>query len=121
MAANAMPNTNFTSVIKPAKEVHLDWCLDHVIDDKTNCASAIGYHPEKATTIILHVNKYLPNSNTRSDPIYLQCNNKPAVVNAGASYTCAIRSGQGITWQVPTEYRENGVNGTLFWAEGAAA
>jgi hypothetical protein len=121
MTANAMPNTNVTTVVKPAKKVHLDWCLDHAIDSHTSCATAIGYVPGQDMTVILHVNKYIPNSNLQSDPVYVQCNNTTAIVNAGESYTCVIRPGQGINWRAQTEYKTNGVNGTLFWAEGATA
>ena len=114
-SAAAMSANDIMNINKPDQR-YFDWCLDHDLNSGKTCASEIAYTPDKPTTIIFHVNEYLPNSEKLSDPVHLICGNKPAIINAAESYTCTLSgTGDSIRWWTEPTYKNNGVNGTLFW------
>lgn len=117
LAAIAMPNKDLVTINK-SDQRYMDWCLDHELNNGAACPISLGYFPDKPITVILHVDKYLPNSTKPSDPVHLGCGKKPGIVNPGESYTCVLDgTGDGFQWWTEPAYRENGVNGTIFWAE----
>ncbi|MHB1947567.1 MAG: hypothetical protein ACYCQI_05580 [Gammaproteobacteria bacterium] len=70
--------------------------------------------PKKPKTVIFYVNSYrTSNPSLASDPVLIDCNGVPTMLNPGSSAVCQINQ-QGyntITWEIDARYRHNGSDG----------
>lgn len=70
--------------------------------------------PQKPKTVIFYVNNYrTANPTLASDPVLIECNGVPTMLNPGASAVCQINqtSYNSISWEIDTRYRKNGSDG----------
>ncbi|MHB1947369.1 MAG: hypothetical protein ACYCQI_04555 [Gammaproteobacteria bacterium] len=70
--------------------------------------------PKKPKTVIFYVNNYrTSNPSLTSDPVLIDCNGVPTMLNPGSSAVCQINQTgfNSITWEIDARYRHNGSDG----------
>ncbi len=66
----------------------------------------------KPGTVITYVHKYRnANPTLPSDPVILDCNGTPMLINPGSSAVCHYKKYSDVSWGVDEKYRKNGSEG----------
>lgn len=96
-----------------------EWCLNHNIDIHTSCPDGwVTYSPDQSSTIMFYVKHNILNSSRPSDPVHLNCNSVPVIVNPGSGFVCTVPIGGYARWEIEPIYLHNGADGVIFYAEG---
>ncbi|MHB1946624.1 MAG: hypothetical protein ACYCQI_00745 [Gammaproteobacteria bacterium] len=68
--------------------------------------------PLNSGTVITYVHKYRnADPNLPSDPVTLDCNSTPMLINPGSSAVCHYNQYSNVDWGVDEKYQKNGAEG----------